>query len=413
MLLGLERKGVDVDADSGHVGVVLVGLDQVEVGTLATRESVVAVELEQRIDGGVVASHALDAGDGVPRLQDGAVPEVGVVEGLLSLVGAHDSVVAGHEGVTLDNPDEFLARVVEVELQLVGGGGDGLTAGELEHVNQVLVRHLGELAALIRVQVDVVNVQGRSGQASLGDTVADGVGVGARALVPAQVVQGVELEVKANLVVLERNQGQRETRVAAEPELERHVQGVHGGAGANLLRGVGGAGVARVVAGDTAGHNQVGQLRHVANHHGITSLLASLLGEFVPDVEPVAIVLVDALAANLELDIRDEVLANPVEPSELAVGAVRGRIDSDLRQGGLEVNTVDQVAVALNSASHLLAKVGGTIEGVLNGLHRKVGVATVDYLKKGDLGVTCEVNILGAVGHELHQTTTCHLYTLT
>jgi hypothetical protein len=42
---------------------------------------------------------------------------------------------------------------------------------------------------------------------------------------------------------------------------------------------------------------------------------------------------------------------------------------------------VDQVAVALNSASHLLAKVGSTIEGVLNGFHRKVGVATVDNLE--------------------------------
>jgi hypothetical protein len=39
-------------------------------------------------------------------------------------------------------------------------------------------------------------------------------------------------------------------------------------------------------------------------------------------------------------------------------------------------------------------------------------VTTVDDLKKGDLWVTGKVNILGAIGNELHQTTTCHLYTL-
>jgi hypothetical protein len=35
-------------------------------------------------------------------------------------------------------------------------------------------------------------------------------------------------------------------------------------------------------------------------------------------------------------------------------------------------------------------------------------VAAVDHLEKGDLGVTREVNVLGAVGDELHKTTTRH-----
>ena len=228
MLLGLEGKRVDVDADRGAVGVVLVGLDKVEVGTLANREAVVAVELEERRDNGVLAGHALDARDGVARLQDGAIPPIGVVEGLLTLVGADDGVVAAREGVALDNPDELLARVVEVELELVGTGGDGLAARELEDIDEVLVADLGELAALIRVEVDVVDVEGGRRKAGVGDTVADGVGVRARGLVPAEVVERIELEVDAHLVVLEGNEGERETRVAAEPELQGHVQGVHG-----------------------------------------------------------------------------------------------------------------------------------------------------------------------------------------
>uniref|UniRef100_A0A6C0APU3 Uncharacterized protein n=1 Tax=viral metagenome TaxID=1070528 RepID=A0A6C0APU3_9ZZZZ len=340
-----------------------------------------AVELKESSDNRVATSHALNTCDGVTRLQHGAVPPVRVVEGLLTLVGANDGVIARHEGVTLDDPHKLLTRVVEVELQLVGGAGDGLTASELKHVDQVLVRDLGELATLICVQVDVVDVQGGCGQASLGNTVANRVGVRASGIVPAQVVQGVELQVEADLVVLESNQGQGETRVAAEPELKGHVQGVHGCAGANHLRGVGLATIARVVAVDTAGIDDVGELGHVANHLGITGLLTSLLGELVPDVEPVTIVLVDTLTTDLELDIRNKVLANPVEPTELTATAVGRCVDLNLGKSGLKINTVDQVTVTLNSASDLLAKVRGTIERVLNGLHGKVGVTTVNNLE--------------------------------
>jgi hypothetical protein len=409
VLLRLESKGVHVDTNGRAVGVVLVGLDQVEVVTVTHRESVVAVELEERRDNRVATRHALNTCNGVTRLQGRAVPVVRVVEGLLAIPGANDSVIARHEGVTLDHPHELLARVVKVQLQLVGAGGDGLTARELEDVDQVLMRHLGELASLIRVQVDIVDVQGRSGQASLGDTVANGVRVRARGVVPAQVVDRVELQVEADLVVLEGDQGQRETRVAAEPELKRHVQSVHGRARANLLGRVGGTTIARVVARLATCEDDVGELGHVANHLGITGLLTRLLRELVPDVEPVTIVLVDTLTTNLELDIRNKVLANPVEPTELTATAVGLSVDLNLGKSGLKIDTVDQVTVTLNSASDLLAKVRGTIERVLNGLHGKVGVTTVDHLKKSDLGVTGKVNVLGAISYKLHQTTSCHL----
>ena len=207
--------------------------------------------------------------------------------------------------------------MVEVELELVGAGRDGLTARELEDIDEVLVTHLGELAALIRVEVDVVDVEGGRAQALLGDTVADGVRVRARRVVPAQVVEDVELEVDADLVVLEGDQGQGQTRVAAEPELERDVERVHGRARANDLEGVGLTAIARVVARRAADVDKVRELRNVANHGRIAGLLARLLRELVPDVEPVTIVLVDALAANLELNVVDEILTNPVEPAEL------------------------------------------------------------------------------------------------
>ena len=98
-------------------------------------------------------------------------------------------------------------------------------------------------------------------------------------------------------------------------------------------------------------------------------------------MEPVTIVLVDALAANLELDVGDKVLANPVEPAELAARAVRRRVDNNLGERGLEVDTVDQIAVALDRARDLLAEVRRTVERILNRLHREVRVATVDNLE--------------------------------
>jgi hypothetical protein len=42
---------------------------------------------------------------------------------------------------------------------------------------------------------------------------------------------------------------------------------------------------------------------------------------------------------------------------------------------------VDQITVALDSAGNLLTEVGGTVERVLDGLHREVSVATVHDLK--------------------------------
>jgi hypothetical protein len=128
-------------------------------------------------------------------------------------------------------------------------------------------------------------------------------------------------------------------------------------------------------------------------------------------VEPVTIVLVNALTTDLELDGLDQVVANPVEPAELSTRTISSQ-DLYLGEHSLEVDAVDQITVALDSAGHLLAEVGGTVERVLNCLHGEVSVTTVHHLPEGNLGITSQVNILGAISDELHQTTTCHfLYT--
>ena len=409
MLFRLEGEGVDVDADRRDVGVVLVRLDFVEVAAFTDLEPIVTVELDEGSDARVLARHAFNTSNGVARLQDRAVPPVGEVEGLLTLVGEDDGIFAGHEGITLDNPDELLARVVEVELELVRRGGDGFTARELENINEVFVGHLGELAALIGIKVDVVNVEGGRNEVGRRNTITDDVDIGVLGSgIKAEVAEVVEGEVDAHFVVLESDEGERKARVAAEPELEGHVEGVFRGAVLDLVGGVGLTRRAVVVAGLATLNDQVGELRDVANHLGITGLLARLLGELIPDVEPLTIVLVNALTTDLELNLTDKVVANPVEPAELSTRAVRGE-ELHLGESRLEVHAVDQVTVALNSDSDLLAKARGTVERVLNGLHGEVRVAAIHHLEECDLGVASQVNILGTISDELHKTTTCHL----
>ena len=75
--------------------------------------------------------------------------------------------------------------------------------------------------------------------------------------------------------------------------------------------------------------------------------------------------LVDTLSANLELDVLDKVVADPVEPAELGTRAV-GCEKRNLRERGLEVDAVDEVTIALNGARHLAAEAGRPVEGVLN-----------------------------------------------
>ena len=270
-------------------------------------------------------------------------------------------------------------------------------------------------SALIRIEVDVVNVERGRHQAGRGNTLLDGrcragdLNTADRRcrVGPHAVVQHVELEPDLDLVVLERNERQRQTRVAVEPELEGHVECVLRGAVADLLRRMGLARAAVVVARLTALDEQIRQLGDIAHHLGVARLETRLLRELVPDLEPLAVVLINLLTSDLNVDVLDEEVTDPVEPAELGTRAVRG-LESDLGQRALEVCAEDQVAVAADRALDLLAEVGSAVERLLNGLHGEVRVAAVHYLPEGNLRVSCQVDILRAVGDELHQATGSH-----
>ena len=107
-------------------------------------------------------------------------------------------------GVGLHNPDELLARVVEVQLNLVRAAAHRLIAGKLHLLDEVLVRVLGHLAALVRVQEHVVDVERRRHQGLL-------VGLGNRDRAaaaregldgPQALADGADIKVNLDLVIL-------------------------------------------------------------------------------------------------------------------------------------------------------------------------------------------------------------------
>ena len=135
---------------------------------------------------------------------------VGVVEGLGTedleedRVGLEGGAVI-HVGVGLNNPDQLLAGVVEVDLDLVGRGTNRLVAGVLELLNEVLVGVLGHLAALVSVEEDEVDIDGGSNKGllvGLGDGLGGGITGGQSGHSPEALTNGAEIDVNLDFVIL-------------------------------------------------------------------------------------------------------------------------------------------------------------------------------------------------------------------
>jgi len=149
------------------------------------------LEKTTSINEGIGAGKLAGSTEGVDRVGEG-INGISVVEGLGTKDVEEGSTAK--EGRTvinvlvgLDNPDKLLHGVVEVELDLVGGGTNRLVTSELKLGDQILVRVLGETAALVRVQEDVVNVQrSRNKGLIVGNGGADG---GANGVLVGRVVE--------------------------------------------------------------------------------------------------------------------------------------------------------------------------------------------------------------------------------
>jgi hypothetical protein len=187
---------------------------------------------------------------------------------------------------------------------------------------------------------------------------------------------------------LKSDQGKSKSRVAAEPELKRDEQ-------SSLLSGKRGiiTGVRKrelVSVGGTSANIGTG------NHDLVTFPVTLGLGELVPDVEPVAVVLVDSLTTDFNLYGLDELVSNPISVGVCGQSGERN----------LNVNTVDEVTVSGDGTGYLLVETSGTVEGLVDGLHREVRVSAIHNLEESDLRVTGKVDVLSAIGNELHKSST-------
>jgi hypothetical protein len=132
--------------------------------------------------------------------------------------------------VRLDNPDKLLNRVVKVELDLVGRRTNGLITSELKLLNKILVGVLSHASALISIQEDIVDIERGSNQrlvvSSVDTTTIGSIVEGAvkRAYSPQALIDGTNIEVDLNLVILEGDEGKGKTGIAAIPELKGDVE---------------------------------------------------------------------------------------------------------------------------------------------------------------------------------------------
>jgi hypothetical protein len=353
--------------------------------------------------------------DGIRKSIDG----ISVVKGLSTKEPIEELTALERRAVVdvligLDNPDELLNGVVKVKLDLVGRRADGLITGELQLLNKILVGVLGHTSALIGVQEDVVDVE-RGGNERLvissvdtttcGRRRRDGSGTTAaeRANGPQALIDGTDIEVDLDLVILKSDQRKSKTGVTAIPELERDVKGslresIAGSA--NLTRSVS---LARTINGVKRGVSDKGELGGVSDHSIVTLLLVNGESKVVPDVHPVTILAINALTTDLDLNLGNQLLTGEIEPTginTILVGALHGLVN--LGESNLKVSAVSQITIAGNGASHTTTEVGLAVKSLLDRLHSKVSVTFVRYLPEGNLGVARKINILGAVSDELH-----------
>jgi hypothetical protein len=268
---------------------------------------------------------------------------------------------------------------------------------------------LGHTSALIGVEEHVVDVE-RSGDEGLvvgGGHLGGGSSVVEAGHGPQALLNGADIKVNLDLVVLKSDEGEGQTGVAAEPELEGDIEGglresIAGSA--NLARSVGIARAINVVEG---GVSDEGQLGSVSDHLEVTALLLSGHSELVPDVHPVTVLAVDALATDLNLNLRDELLTGEVKPTgiDVAVASVLERL-ANLGESNLKVGAVSQITVAGDGAGHTATEVSLAVKSLLDRLHGEVGVTLVGNLPESNLGVTSQVNVLGAIGDKLHKSST-------
>jgi len=361
MFFWLERKGIRVDTWGWATRVVVEWLDLVEVFAALGLHSVLAVEDQLEI--GELVTGLFRESWRIWTLQDNWRTQFrsrhsnirNSVSECIASGNWAGSCKVPQEGVRrvsfsfLNAPHQFLDWVIVRQSDLLGTSGNGIGASVLHLLDQVFVTLLRESSAFFGVEVDVVTPDLESGTISV---LSPFVG---------------QVKVQSDFVVLQGNQWQRQSWVAVEEKDEWQIN-------------------RRVI---------------TSSHLTPVSLLGFIQVQFRVQSPPSLVVLVNALTTNRQFNILDRTFRDPA--------AIRGSAILGTRGQGLsfhfDVHVSDQITISRDRDRKTTRVTGSTVNSLFDVFHREVGVAFVNRLEKSYFWVTCKVDILGAIGDELHETT--------
>tara|TARA_B110000858_G_scaffold188964_1_gene235142 strand:+ start:2558 stop:3448 length:891 start_codon:yes stop_codon:yes gene_type:complete len=268
-----------------------------------------------------------------------------------SRVGAEVPQTGTRGGASVNTPDQFLDWVIVGQSNLLGRvRRDRIGASVLHLLDQVFMTLLGESSTLFSVEVDVVGPHLENGR------------------VQESIEFPSQVKVNSDFVVLQGNQWQRQSWVTVEEKDEWQED-----------------------------------LRRTWSNRGghFTPVGLSRIGQVQLCVQspPSLVVLVDSLTTDRQFAVLDRTLSGPSGTIVTAcVGESRLRLEFD-------VHVTDQITVSGDSHGNATRVRGSTVDSLFDVFHREVSVAFVNRLEKSYFWVTCKVDILGAIGDELHKTT--------
>jgi len=373
VLFWLEREGVRVDTWVWGTRVVVERLDLVEVLTRLLFESVLTVQ--DQLESTQWTNRLSQGGDTIfnPR-GCGTQSRIGQVQWRTNIswrngdvrgqwsFGNQNNVINGgvraevpHVSArivtSVNTPDQFLDWVVVGQSDLLGAiRSDRVSASVLDLFDQVFVTLLRESSALFSVEVNVVT--------------PDFEGV----LVQVRFKFRRQVKVQSDFVVLQSNQWQSQSWVSVEEEDQWQKDLVTGYTGTRC-------------------------------HLTVVLLSGGIQIQFRVQSPPFLVVFVDSLTTDGQFNVLDGTFRGP---DTVGSSFNSSRTNPESRQFNVHIR--NQITVSGDRDRNSTGVSGGTVNSLFDVFHREVSVAFVNRLEESDFWVTSQVDVLGAIGDELHET---------